>query len=83
MADSETKPTLLPVPVAAPGAKPSLLRNQTTAAFVSQLLAERANLPPQRLRRRGSAEGAIGAYAAGAKVATRRMPLGYRTTIVA
>jgi hypothetical protein len=63
--------------------RPSLLRDQTGAAFVSQLLAARANLAPQRQRRRGTAEGAIGAYANGAKVAVKRMPLGYRTTILA
>ena len=83
MADFETKPTAQLVPTAAPGAKPSLLRNETAAAFVSQLLAERANLAPQRARRRGSAEGAIGAYSAGARVAIKRMPMGYRTSIVA
>ncbi|SEQ28690.1 hypothetical protein SAMN05428969_2561 [Devosia sp. YR412] len=82
MAKSE-KVIALPVPLAAPGAKPSLARNPTAAAFVSQLLAERGNLPPQRARRRGNAEGAIGAYADGAKVTVKRMPLGYRTTIVA
>jgi hypothetical protein len=47
------------------------------------LLAERDRLPPQRSRRRGSAEGAIGAYAEGSKVAVKRMPMGYRTSIVA
>ncbi|MDB5613461.1 MAG: hypothetical protein JWQ22_1114 [Devosia sp.] len=83
MADFETKPMAQLVPIAAPGAKPSLLRNVTTAAFVSQLLAERANLAPQRMRRRGSSEGAIGAYSAGARVAVKRMPMGYRTSIVA
>lgn len=63
--------------------RPSLQRSQTTAAFVSQLLAERGNMAPQRTRRRGNAEGAIGAYAQGAQVAVKRMPIGYRTTIVA
>ena len=63
--------------------RPSLHRSETTAAFVSQLLAERNNLAPQRARRRGSAEGAIGAYADGARVAVKRMPVGYRTSIVA
>ena len=83
MVTTETQSNALPVPVSAAGAKPSLLRNPTAAAFVSQLLAERANLPPQRARRRGNAEGAIGAYASGAKVAIKRMPMGYRTSIVA
>ena len=63
--------------------RPSLHRSETTAAFVSQLLAARANLAPQRARRRGNAEGAIGAYADGARVAVKRMPVGYRTSITA
>ncbi|MGB3337763.1 MAG: hypothetical protein WBA73_11335 [Devosia sp.] len=83
MASSDTKPAGLPVLIGSPRPRPSLLRTETTAAFVSQLLAERGNLAPQRSRRRGSAEGAIGAYAASAKVAVKRMPLGYRTTILA
>ncbi|WEK04469.1 MAG: hypothetical protein P0Y65_20210 [Candidatus Devosia phytovorans] len=83
MADSETHFSGLPVPLEARQPRPSLLRNQTRADFVSQLLAGREKLPPQRERRRGSSEGAIGAYSAGAKVAIKRMPLGYRTTIVA
>ena len=83
MAYSETHPTGLPVPVEARQPRPSLLRNETTAAFVSQLIAERSQLPPQRSRRRGSSEGAIGAYADGARVAIKRMPIGYRTSIVA
>jgi len=87
MADTET-----PLEMPAPGLpmlteparpRPSLARSQTAAAFVSQLLAARANLQPQRLRRRGSAEGAIGAYADGARVAIKRMPAGYRRTVVA
>lgn len=69
--------------VGAPRPRPSLRRSEITAAFVSQLLAERNNLAPQRARRRGNAEGAIGAYADGAKVAVKRMPVGYRTSIVA
>lgn len=83
MADSETQPTGLPVPVEARQPRPSLLRSPMDAAFVSQLLAERSQLPPQRSRRRGSAEGAVGAYADGARVAIKRMPMGYRTSIVA
>jgi hypothetical protein len=69
--------------IGTPRPRPSLRRSETTAAFVSQLLAERGNLAPQRARRRGNAEGAIGAYADGAKAAIKRMPVGYRTSIVA
>ena len=83
MASSDTKPAGLPVLIGPARPRPSLLRNPTGAAFVSQLLAERHNLAPQRTRRRGTSEGAIGAYADGAKVAVKRMPMGYRTSIVA
>lgn len=83
MADIETKPVRLPVPLEARQPRPSLLRHETPAAFVSQLLAARSQLPPQRSRRRGTSEGAIGAYADGAKVMIKRMPTGYRTSIVA
>lgn len=83
MASSDTKPAGLPMLIGAPRPRPSLRRCETTAAFVSQLLAARANLAPQRTRRRGNAEGAIGAYADGARVVVKRMPLGYRTSIVA
>lgn len=83
MADIETKPVALPMPLEARQPRPSLLRNETPAAFVSQLLAARNQLPPQRSRRRGTSEGAIGAYADGARVAVKRMPMGYRTSITA
>ena len=83
MIESETAISGLPIALEAARPRPSLKRAETTAAFVSQLLAARANLTPQRNRRRGSSEGAIGAYAAGEKVAVRRMPAGYRTTVVA
>lgn len=83
MSSSETKPAGLPVSIEASRPRPSLRRVETTAAFVSQLLAERANMAPQRARRRNNAEGAIGAYADGARIATKRMPMGYRTTILA
>ena len=83
MASSDTKQAGLPMLTGAPRPRPSLRRTEITATFVSQLLAERANLAPQRARRRGNAEGAIGAYAEGARVAVKRMPVGYRTTILA
>lgn len=83
MTDFETKHAGLPVVVGGWRARPSLLRIGTPAPFVSQLIAERDHLPPQRAHRRASAQGAVGAYAEGARVAVKRMPLGYRTTIVA
>lgn len=83
MSSPDTKQAGLPMLVAAQAARPSLQRSQTRADFVSQLLAERAGLIPQRSRRRDNAESAIGAYADGARIAVKRMPLGYRTSILA
>ena len=83
MSDSETQSSGLPVAIEPSRERPSLKRSGTAAAFISQLLAERNNMAPQRARRRSTAEGAIGAYTSGAKVAVKRMPLGYRTSIVA
>lgn len=83
MADFNTETARLPMLLEAARPRPSLKRTPTMACFVSQLLAERNNLAPQRARRRNSAQGAIGAYTDGARVAIKRMPVGYRTTIVA
>jgi hypothetical protein len=83
MAGTETGVIGLPMLIEAARPRPSLKRSEIVAPFVSQLLAERGNLPPQRARRRNSAEGAIGAYASGARIAVKRMPVGYRTSIVA
>ena len=83
MAGNGTERTGLPMALEAPRPRPSLKRSEVTASFVSQLLAAQGNLPPQRARRRNTAEGAIGAYASGAKIAVKRMPMGYRTSIVA
>jgi hypothetical protein len=75
MADFETMPGGLPMLMGASRPRPSLQRSSATAAFVSQLLAERGQLP----RSRGNA---VGAYADGAKIAVKRLPMGYRTSIV-
>ncbi len=60
------------------GSRPLLLRADTGASFISQLIAERQHLPPQRQRRRASIDTAVDAYRTGAAIA--RMPLGYRKT---
>ena len=83
MAEGETVQAGLPLVIEAARPRPSLKRNELAAPFISQLLAERYNLPPQRARRRNTAEGAVGAYASGAQIAVKRMPIGYRTSIVA
>ena len=84
--DTANRPTPapgLPMVIGTTAPRPSLRRTETTAAFVSQLLAARENLPPQRVRRRNSVNGALGAYSAGAQMSTVRMPAGYRKTVVA
>lgn len=83
MSDSERDRPQLPVPLSAAGPRPSLQRNVSDAAFVSQLIAARDRLPVQRERRRASAERAVGAYRQGASMTQRRMPLGFRKTILA
>jgi hypothetical protein len=62
------------------GSRPSLLRSEPGASFVSQLIAERQHLPPQRQRRRASFDIAVDAYRTGAAMAVVRMPQGYRKT---
>ena len=52
------------------------------ADFVSQLIAERQHLPPQRARRRAGVNEALAAYNSGAHIADRRIPPGYRKTII-
>jgi hypothetical protein len=83
MAQNDTDIVGLPVPLESAALRPSLMREQTTAAFVSQLLAARDRMAPQRERRRASPESAVGAYSDSAQRAVRRMPAGYRTTIIA
>ncbi|MHA6300256.1 hypothetical protein [Devosia sp. CAU 1758] len=82
LAQSETLSPGLPVRIGPAAPRPSLARSAAGAAFVSQLLAARAHMAPQRARRRGTAEGAIGAYGQTALLSQRRMPQGYRKTIV-
>ncbi|MET3928003.1 hypothetical protein [Devosia sp. 2618] len=82
MADYETNRPGLPMALDPQSPRPSLKRSETTAAFVSQLLAERNRVPAQRARQRATPQGAVGAYAAGGQIAVRRMPVGYRTSVV-
>ena len=83
MAGNETEIVGLPMVIEPQRPRPSLRRSESTAAFVSQLIAARAHMATQRARRRTTPEGAIGAYASGARIAVKRMPAGYRTSIVA
>jgi hypothetical protein len=54
-----------------------LMRGAPSADFVSQLIVERDQLAA------GSMNTAVGAYAATGKIAVRRMPAGYRKSVVA
>jgi hypothetical protein len=56
-----------------------LMRGAPSADFISQLIVERDRLPSGG----GSVAGAVGAYAAAGRIAVRRMPAGYRKTVVA
>lgn len=82
MTENDTAPAALPVPLDAAGPRPSLARTVPMAAFVSQLLAARDRLPSQRRRSVSSAETALGAYGKAAGMDQRRMPAGYRKTVV-
>jgi hypothetical protein len=53
-----------------------------SADFISQLIAEDQHLPPQRQRRRAAVGDAVDAYATVSRSAVRRMPAGYRTTMI-
>lgn len=72
----------LPALVGAPAPRPSLARAMPRAAFLSQLIAERQHLAPQRQRRRAPLGVAMDSYRTGASIAVRRLPAGYRTTLV-
>lgn len=67
---------------ASPRDRLRLVRAAPSADFLSQLIAEYQHLPPQRARRRAPVCEALAAYASGAHIAERRMPPGYRKTIV-
>ncbi len=79
--ESETEGGL-PVLVGRVGSRPSLVHSAPTAAFVSQLIATRERLSPQRGTYRDNAAGAVGAYGKGSVIADRRMPMGFRKTKV-
>lgn len=51
--------------------------------FLSQLIAERDRLPPQRLKRRATVATALGAYREGTGRAVPRVPKGFFRTLSA
>jgi hypothetical protein len=79
---TENKVFRLPVAIEPPRVRLKLVTPSASADFLSQLIAERQHLPPQRERRRAPVGEAVNAYADGGRIAVRRMPAGYRTTIV-
>jgi hypothetical protein len=58
-------------------------RGVPKADFLSQLIAERHHLAPQRARRRAPVADALRTYDAGGHVADRRLPPGWRMNIEA
>ena len=79
---TESKGSGLPMVLGDAHPRPTLQRLAPRAAFLSQLIAERQHLAPQRQRRQLPPLQAVDAYAAGAGIAVRRLPPGYRRTIV-
>lgn len=77
----DTDHAKLPMIVGTASARPSLARSAPTAAFVSQLIAARDRMATQRPCRQNTPEAATSAYKSGARIAERRMPAGFRTTI--
>lgn len=72
----------LPAVQEAPRERLMLVHTPAHADFLSQLIAARQHLPAQRERRRAPVHQAVDAYANGSKITVRRMPAGYRKTIV-
>lgn len=79
---TERKIFRLPVTLEAPHERLRVATPSPSVDFLSQLIAERHHLPPQRERRRAPVGEAVNAYANGGRIAVRRVPAGYRTTIV-
>lgn len=77
---SEVDAKALPVPVA-PRRRIHPRGGQPKAAFLSQLIAERYRLDPQRERRQAPLVEALRRYDAGEHIDDRRMPAGYRMTL--
>ena len=85
MEEFKASPTTLSLParLEPPAERVAPFRHAPHADFLSQLLAARQHLPPQRERRRAAVGVAVTAYDEGGKRAVRRLPPGYRRTIVA
>lgn len=84
MDDNGTEKPIFTLPAVheAPRERLMVVQAPAQADFVSQLIAARQHLPSQRERRRTPVGQAVDAYANGSKITVRRMPAGYRKTIV-
>jgi hypothetical protein len=78
--ESETGTALIAL---RPALAASLARVTPEASFLSQLIAERHRLAPQRVRRRAAPAVASSVYASAIHIADRRLPAGYRKNLVA
>jgi len=74
--ENDTPRPRLPLPLQPAGPRPSLARSQASAAFLSQLLAMRERRPELSAR-------ALGAYGRTASSGERRMPQGFRKSVLA
>ena len=73
----------LPVPVEKRALRPADEFPRSAAPFLSQLIAERDHLPPQRARRRAPVATALVSYRDTASHTLPRLPPGYRKSLVA
>ena len=70
----------LPIAIGA-GTGFSAYRGTPKAAFLSQLIAERHHMAPQRARRQAPVADVLRTYDAGGKIAVKRLPAGYRMDV--
>lgn len=73
----------LPVAIEKPARDPAHELPASAAPFLSQLIAERDHLPPQRERRRAPLATALLSYRETAVRTPPRLPPGYRKSLVA
>jgi hypothetical protein len=82
MPQIETTYRSLPVATSG-GARFSSFRQEPRTEFLSQLIAERYHMAPQRLKRQATPLEVLRTYDAGGKLKVLRIPPGYRTDIEA
>lgn len=82
MPQIETTYRSLPAAAGA-GSRYSSFRQATRPEFLSQLIAERDRLAPQRVKRQATPLEVLRVYDAGGKLKALRIPPGYRTNIEA